>query len=255
MVRKKKLLLRNLLKFNEIIQTRRKLSKFKKKKWEILQKKDTYQVTQNHAIFQGNSQRKKLTLKNSLSVYDQIIFYTPTFYNKIYKKMFRSNLKIKQKLIFFFGGMSNLYLKKIVKDVRKENKISQTNKRPSAYLLKKLVSRLDFILYQSGFGSNIRETKTLIKQGHVFVNNKNISNPAFQIKKGDYLNINLNSLKKIKSLVMKVKPSKKTAITPHYLHVNYKTLEIIIVKNLEEINTFDNLECFLDLNNIFTLFK
>ena len=115
MAKKKKLLLRNLLKFNENIQNRKKILKFNKKKWDLLRDKTLYEANNNDIIFNNKSQMKQRTVtdnKNKL-IYDQTIFYTPTFYNKVYKKIFRVNLKTKQKLTFFYGTMPNNYLKKI----------------------------------------------------------------------------------------------------------------------------------------------
>jgi len=253
MVKKKKLLLRNLLKFNENIQNRKKILKFNKKKWDLLRNKTLYESNSNDIIFKSESKTKhrKVNDNRNKLIYDQTIFYTPTFYNKIYKKTFRVDLKNKQKLTFFYGDVSNIYLKKIVNKTIKYNKISQTNERPVTYLLNILRSRLDFILYRSGLGLNIPETKTLVSQGHVFVNNKSILSPSFQLKRGDCIKIGLKRVKNIQNKLFLTKPLKKTSLVPNYLHINYKTLEIIVLKDFLSSNMSNDFNFFLDINNIY----
>ena len=253
MAKRKKLLLRNLLKFNENIQNRKKILKFNKKKWDLLRDKTLYEANNNDIIFNNKSQMKHRTVtdnKNKL-IYDQTIFYTPTFYNKVYKKIFRVNLKTKQKLTFFYGTMPNNYLKKIVRKAIKYNKINQTNERPVTHLINILRARLDFILYRSGLGFNVLEAKTLIAQGHVFVNDKNVLNPSFQLRKGDCIKIGLKRLKSIQNKIFLTKPIKKTSLVPNYLHINYKILEIVVLKDFLPSNTSNDFSFFLDINSIY----
>merc|ERR1712037_842185 len=161
---KKKLLLRNLILFNENIQNRNKILKFRKNKWKLLNSKLNDNKIQNALIFKNNKAKEKLTINKK--VYDQVIFQAPTFYNKILKGSIKSKLRSKQRLQFFYGGMSKAYLKSLKNSSVKQNKLNKNKNEPKHYLLKTLESRLDFILYKAGFGFTVIETKNLIMHGH-----------------------------------------------------------------------------------------
>ena len=233
-MKKKKLLLRNLILFNENIQNRNKLLKFKRNKWKLLHSKLNDNKIQNALIFKNNKAEKKLTINKKL--HDQLIFQTPTFYNKILKGSMKSKLRSKQRLQFFYGGISKTYLKLL-----KNGSIKH-------YILKTLESRLDFILYKAGFGFTVIETKNLIMHGHVFLNEKNILDPKTQIKKGDHIKIkNSNN---IKNKIFKIKPTIENGVTINYMHINYKIFEIVIIKDLHLSNTIQNFNFYLKLGDL-----
>jgi len=243
-MKKKKFLLKNLLNFNENIQTRLKILKFNKKKWSRFKTILLLEKKINNSIFKDLTSYK-LNKKQNL-LFDQTIYHTPSFYNKSTKNFTRSQFKAKKKLIFFFGELKKNYLKKIIK---KNNNISKHN-TPTCAILKIFESRLDFILYKAGFGFNVLETKKLIISGHVFLNNKKINNPAYQIKKGDHIKIKLNYLNPLKKKLFQLKPTIKNSLTPNYAQINFKTLEIIIIKDLNFSTTISNFYFYLNLNEI-----
>ena len=246
MKKKKTLLLRNLIKFNENIQTKKKILNFKKKKWELLKTKILNDDKKNKEIFKKNNQSTFILNKKLL--FDQTIFHTPTFYTKINKNSVKMGLKTKKQLEFFYGGLSKNYLKNLRKKSIKKTKLNKSSKRPSEYMLEILESRLDFILYKAGFGFTVIETINLIQHGHVFVNNKIIKNPRYLIKKGD--SIKIKKKNHFYNKIYQTKPDINNILTPNYLHVNYKTLEIIVIKEILMSNTIQNFKCFLNLANI-----
>jgi len=65
-------------------------------------------------------------------------------------------------------------------------------------LLFMLERRLDNVVYRSGFSTSRRQARQLVNHGHIFVNDRKVNIPSFQVKSGD---------------VVTVKP--KTTANPH----------------------------------------
>jgi len=68
--------------------------------------------------------------------------------------------------------------------LHKKSKMSNILNR-YLFFFKELGIRLDYILYKSCFVINIKQSKQLIKHGHIKVNNSIITNPTY--KKNKYI--------------------------------------------------------------------
>ena len=65
-------------------------------------------------------------------------------------------------------------------------------------LLQQLETRLDNVAYRLGFAMSRRQSRQVVRHGHVLVNGKKVNIPSFQVKVGDVISIREGS----KELVM-----------------------------------------------------
>jgi small subunit ribosomal protein S4 len=65
-------------------------------------------------------------------------------------------------------------------------------------LLQQLETRLDNVAYRIGFAMSRRQSRQVVRHGHVLVNGKKVNIPSFQVKVGDVISIREGS----KELVM-----------------------------------------------------
>jgi small subunit ribosomal protein S4 len=56
-------------------------------------------------------------------------------------------------------------------------------------LLFMLERRLDNVVYRAGFSTSRRQARQLVNHGHVFVNERKVDIPSFQVKQGDVVTI------------------------------------------------------------------
>ena len=127
--------------------------------------------------------------------------------------------------------MRNKYLKKQVKIVLK-NKKQTLNQLVNSnnFLLCLMEQRLDSVLYRSHFTSSMRNAQQLILHKHINVNNNIVTNKSYVLKQGDIIQVN----EKVKPYIVKnIKSSHLWPITPKYLQINYKTLEILMTENVQ----------------------
>jgi len=102
-----------------------------------------------------------------------------------YKKRYRNTLQETKKLKLFYGGLSNKYIKKLIKKT-----LNQKYKRINPLFLELFESRLDTTLYRSKFSLSIKDARQLILHGKVLVNNKTIKIKSYQLNPGDLITIN-----------------------------------------------------------------
>ena len=201
-----KLKYKKFLKLRQNVQNRPKLLKFKAKKW------------QNIILKSRRDLKNPLKLKNI----DQLGYFVPKF-TDFFAYKYRSDLYIKQKIIYFYGYLKKKYLKSIIKKIRKKTNLSY-------FLVKLLESRLDSVLYRSHFVSSFRDARQLISHGHVFVNGNKIITSSFVLSDGDVISLSKNVHRLIEKKVLN---SSLVPITPKYLQVNYKIFHIIFLGNLK----------------------
>lgn len=201
-----KLKYKKFLKLRQNVQNRPKLLKFKAKKW------------QNIILKSRRDLKNPLKLKNI----DQLGYFVPKF-TDFFAYKYRSDLYIKQKIIYFYGYLKKKYLKSIIKKLRKKTNLSY-------FLVKLLESRLDSVLYRSHFVSSFRDARQLISHGHVFVNGNKIITSSFVLSDGDVISLSKNVHRLIEKKVLN---SSLVPITPKYLQVNYKIFHIIFLGNLK----------------------
>ncbi len=56
-------------------------------------------------------------------------------------------------------------------------------------LLFMLERRLDNVVYRSGFSTSRRQARQLVNHGHIFVNDRKVNIPSFQVKSGDVVTV------------------------------------------------------------------
>ena len=91
-------------------------------------------------------------------------------------------LKEKQKVRFMYG-VNERQFKKTFKEAGKMQGIHGTN------FLRLLESRLDNLVYRTGFAATRRGARQLVNHGHVTVNGKKVNIPSYRVKPGDVISL------------------------------------------------------------------
>lgn len=95
---------------------------------------------------------------------------------------------------------------------------SKTVGNTSQILLQLLETRLDNVVYRSGFGTTRRQTRQFVTHGHIMVNGKRCNIPSRQIKPGEVVSIRPNSQKS--KYVENMATHLKMYQAPHWLQVD-----------------------------------
>ena len=167
--RHNKPLYKKFLPLRKNIQSRDKLFKFKKKKWEKFQ------------LSLLKFKKKKF--------YDPITHFLSNFKN-FFSKKFKYNLQNKQRLSLFYGKLKKNYLKKIVKSTLKE--VKSLNRHATLLFIEKLETRLDTALYRTHFSYSFDNARQLISHKKVYVNSKTVQRNSYLLKKGDLITLDKN---------------------------------------------------------------
>lgn len=94
----------------------------------------------------------------------------------------------KQKIRFVYGLDD--------KDLKRYITIAVSQKGTlSINVLKLLERRLDNVLYRLGFADSRRMARQAISHGHITVNDKRVSSPSYQVKKGNVVGLKEQALK------------------------------------------------------------
>lgn len=224
-------LYKQFFKLRENIQNRKKLLKFKSKKWEKL-----------IAYY-----KKKLKRYNKFKPQDQtryIVSQHPRR-NNSYKKRFKNTLNSSRSFRLFYGGLSKKFTKKQIRKI-----LNQKTKRTENFkilLLKLFEQRLDTILYRAKFCISLRSARQLIVHGQVFINRNPIKIPSYTLKPGDLISISLSHYKLVEN---NLRNTQIWPIPPKYLSINYKTAEILFNGNIEHTNLSTNFMFYLNLEKL-----
>lgn len=95
-------------------------------------------------------------------------------------------LREKQKLRRIYGILEKQFKNYFLK-AKKEKGITGEN------LIRLLERRLDNVLFRLGFASTRAEARQFVTHGYVFVNDKRVDIPSYQVKVGDVARINTGS--------------------------------------------------------------
>ena len=95
---------------------------------------------------------------------------------------YRVQMLEKQKLKVYY----NIFEKQLIRYY--EAALSSEEQTGTA-LLRLLESRLDNLVYRSGFASSIRMARQMVSHGHILVNGKRIDIPSYQVQVGDVLSL------------------------------------------------------------------
>ena len=117
-------------------------------------------------------------------------------------------LKEKQKVRFMYG-LSERQLRKTFDEASKMKGIHGTN------FLRLLESRLDNLVYRTGFASTRRGARQLVNHGHVTVNGNKVDIPSYRVKIGDVISL------KEKDKELKVVLESLSKVTKRVEFINY----------------------------------
>jgi len=227
--RRNKPLYKKFLPLRKDIQSRDKLLRFKKRKWQKFQRL-----------------LSKLKKKN---------FYDPTSYflfnfKNFFSRKFKYNLQNKQRLSLYYGKLRKGYLKKLVKGTLKEFKSS--NVLPTTLFIKKLETRLDTALYRTHFSYSFSNARQLISHKKVYVNNKIVQHNSYLLKKGDLITLDKSSYEFVTANISK---SKFWPIPPKHFYVNYKTLQILVIEDINYMNCLTYYPFYIDFNSFLKFYE
>ncbi len=106
---------------------------------------------------------------------------------RIRESQYQIQLREKQKLRFIHGVLEKQF-RKYYKNAVKKSGITGTN------LLVILETRLDNVVYRSGFASTRPQARQLVNHGHFMVNDKKVDIPSYEVRPGDVVTVRERSL-------------------------------------------------------------
>jgi len=135
----------------------------------------------------------------------------------------------KKRLNLFYGKFEADEFKAKFMEASIEAKKTARQRRKEDLLLSELETRLDTILFRANFLSRFMLIRQLISHGKVFVNGNKMVYYNYFVKPGDVITLD----PKVHSLVKSyIKATKFQGLLPCYLKVNYKTLSIVMVQEI-----------------------
>lgn len=196
-----------------------KVLKAKRKKWL------------NYINFLKNGLVKTKYKKYKIIDQKKVLLQKKNRFELNYGKTFKKTFLFSKIFNIFFNKIKKSYCNKIKNFIKKNLTVSNTK----VFLMKKLESRLDYVLFRSKLYPTLRSAKNGISQGYVFVNKKPVKDNSFLLKSGDIINLSKKAKKKIKKNLVS---AQKWPIIPNFLLVNYKTTEILFIGTFLNQNNF-----------------
>ena len=132
---------------------------------------------------------------------------------------YRGLLLQKQRLRAFYFNVKDHQLKNILIE-------SVKHKNYRAVAIKKLESRLDTVLFRAGFVITFSMARQFINHRQIFVNDKVVTSPSYQIRNGDRVSIKQNIAKLVKDNILKV--SRKI---PNHIFITKDSCSIMFVED------------------------
>lgn len=225
---------KQFLRLRKNIQDRPKLFKFKKQKWQNIQR-----YSKNQLKFYRRFQVKD-QFQSSISKFASR--------GNSFQKKFRNNLHDRKLFSLFYGGLKRKYLKKyILKSIQTKQHMNSTNDFRHQ-TLRFFESRLDTVLVRSKFCLSFKGAAQLILHKHVLVNGIPITIKSYVLKPNDLIEITLNP--KSRHLVKKnLDRSNFWPSPPKHLAINYRTLQILFLYTSDS-NFVPVFNHYLNINSI-----
>jgi len=110
-----------------------------------------------------------------------------------------------------------------------------------------LESRLDNVIYRMGLGASRRATRQMVSHGHFLVNDKRVTVPSYEVKKGDVIKVREGS--KTSKLFIDLDTKLKDYTNPSWVSFDPKKMEGRITDKPK------NVETFLDLNAVLEFYS
>jgi ribosomal protein S4 len=227
-------LFKQIIKLRNNIQNRKKLLNFKKKKWKI-----TIQFYKKKIKIYKNYQKFKPL--------DQTKYYVTRYSSRgtEYKKRFRDKLNAQRSLRLLYGGLSCKRLKNNLNRVLKNKNFINSQLE----LLKLFETRLDTILYRAKFSDSLRSAGQLITHGKVYVNNHQIKSKSYLINIGDLISLDPKFSKLYEISIVR---SLKWPLPPKNLLINFNTMQILFLSNIQQTTLSTSFLFNLRLQKILT---
>jgi ribosomal protein S4 len=221
-------LYKKFIRLRKNVQYRKKLIRYslKSKKWSKLT---------------SYLKRLRLRREKNFIIYDLTRHHLRR-YGNYFNKKFLLNLLNKQRLSLFYGFLADYYVKGLVRNSIKYCASLKT--LPATIFINRLEKRLDTLLYRAHFTISLRQSRSAIKHGHVYVNNFVIKNNKHCLKKGDVIKI---SPKYLTSAKRNVLSSHLWPIPPEYLTINYRSFHIVYTETFEIKSLFILLDFMKEL--------
>ena len=124
-----------------------------------------------------------------------------------YGKQLRSKQAAKRLYGLSEKQFSN-YIKKAMKS--KDN--------TSELIIKLLESRLDNVIYRLGLAVSRAAARQFVGHGYIFINNKKLNIPSYQVKSGDIITINKTKINK--RIINNIKERIKSKDAPEWLNLD-----------------------------------
>ena len=230
---------KQFLRLRKNIQDRPKLFKFKKQKWQNIQK-----YSKNQLKFYRRFQIKD-QLQSSISKFASR--------GNSFQRKFRNNLHDRKLFSLFYGGLKRKYLKKYILNTTQTKQCKNDIGDFRHQTLQFFESRLDTVLVRAKFCISFKSAAQLISHGHVLVNGNFVTTKSYILKPNDLIEISLNS--KSRHLIKKnLDKSNFWPLPPKYLIINYRTLQILFVYT-ESFNFIPVFNHYLNLNSIIANIK
>ena len=106
--------------------------------------------------------------------------------------------------------------------VRYYNEASRRKGVTGTILLQLLESRLDNIVFRTGFAVSRKQARQIVNHGHVLVNGKRVDIPSYLVKPGDVITFKANSSEFVKSVLSLI----DMAIAPAWMTVDKDAYKI-----------------------------
>ena len=106
--------------------------------------------------------------------------------------------------------------------VRYYNEASRRKGVTGTILLQLLESRLDNIVFRTGFAITRKQARQIVGHGHVLVNGKRVDIPSFLVKPGDVITFKANSADFVKSVVSSI----DMAIAPAWMTIDKEAFKV-----------------------------
>ena len=222
---------KQLIKLRENVQNRQKILKFKKEKWKLFIKFYLTKLKKFKKFKSLDHSRYFLTKRGTRGV--------------SYGKRFRDTLHAGKRLRLFYGNLLKKYLKKQIKLALKPKKLKLNREKVFLQLFER---RLDTVLYRSKFAPTVRSARQLILHGKIYINHVQTKNKAYLLKNGDIVSLNLKCLNTYEAHIVN---SIKWSVPPKHLLINYRTLQILFLGNIEFTNMANAFTFNLRLQKIF----
>lgn len=162
------------------------------------------------------------------------------------KKMGGSNffkqLREKQKLKIIYGVLERQF-RRLFKKAKSMRGSTGDN------IVTILESRLDNVVYRSGFASTRAEARQLVSHGAVFVNSKKVDIPSYLVEDGDLIEINQKAKKQ--SRIISAIELAQAKNLPYWIEVNFQDM-IATYKSapkVSDLNLDVNMQLVVELCN------